>query len=325
MRQLLVGNTNAAASYTNGVLASGTVDVQKQDPAGNAISLAPTDTYAGVKKIRFVQGTPEGKNIFSPWIDGKNISVWKGQSYSAQVPAAVTHTVTTPPTAAGEVTVKLIERNPGQAQFKRKSVTIQVAASETVNSIALKIVSALTGYTTAQITSFGNAFDMAIVGYPTVKVQMVTVAGAAIKFTGTTFSLSLDTELSNFEVASEGMDGSNSTTFPATSPANPSLGYGSAEVLSQYEKSLQGDRSFYNRIMQPNTPPSYIDTATPLNYVLYSIVAENGSVNQIKGVDNVRNITIAVNTAASTLKTDFQNKLNLWMGSVPGSFANVTL
>jgi hypothetical protein len=86
MRQLLVGNTNAVASYTNGVLASGTVDVQKQDPAGNAISLAATDTYASVKKIRFVQGTPEGKNIFSPWIDGKNISVWKGESYSAQSP-----------------------------------------------------------------------------------------------------------------------------------------------------------------------------------------------------------------------------------------------
>jgi hypothetical protein len=77
--------------------------------------------------------------------------------------------------------------------------------------------------------------------------------------------------------------------------------------------------------MQPNTPPSYIDTATPLNYDLYSIVAENGSVNQIKGVDNVRNITIAVSTAASTLQTDFESRLNPWLGSVPGSFAAVTL
>jgi hypothetical protein len=136
--------------------------------------------------------------------------------------------------------------------------------------------------------------------------------------------LTLDTELGNFRVADEGFSGNGVAVAVATTQS-PSLNYGSAEVLSQYEKSLQGDRSFYNRIMQPNTPPSYIDTATPLNYDLYSIVAENGSVNQIKGVDNVRNITIAVSTAASTLQTDFEGRLNPWLGSVPGSFAAVTL
>ena len=322
MRQLIVSDGTAPA-YTNGVLANGAVDVQIESSAG-PVSLSAGQTISDSGKIRFVQGTPEGKNIFSPWIDGKYISVWKGESYSAQVAAAVTHTVTTVPTAAGEVSVKLIERSPGQAQFKRKSVTVSVAASEAVNSVALKIVSALTGYTTAQIVSFGNAFDMAIIGYPTVKVQMVTVAGAAIKFTGTTFSLSLGTELSNFEVASEGMDGSNGTTFPATSPANPSLGYGDAEVLGQYEKSLQGDRSFYNRVELPNTPPSYIDTATPTTYDVYSLVADNGALGQIKGVDNVRSLTIAYKVNG-TDQANFEAKLNGYLASCPGAFAPVNL
>jgi hypothetical protein len=309
MRQLLVGNTNAVASYTNGVLASGTVDVQKQDPAGNAISLAAIDTYANVKKIRFVQGTPEGKNIFSPWIDGKNISVWKGESYSAQSPQIVTLTFSGGNfTAAGEATVKLIGLNQGQAQFERKSYTFQVGPGTVITSDSL----------------FAAALEAAIQADRPSFIANETVVGAVVTLTGTVFSLTLDTELGNFRVADEGFSGNGVAVAVATTQS-PSLNYGSAEVLSQYEKSLQGDRSFYNRIMQPNTPPSYIDTATPLNYDLYSIVAENGSVNQIKGVDNVRNITIAVSTAASTLQTDFEGRLNPWLGSVPGSFAAVTL
>ena len=70
MRQLLVSNGTAVA-YTNGVLASGAIDIQIEDPAG-PVSLSAGQTISDSNKIRFVQGTPEGKNIFSPWIDGKN-------------------------------------------------------------------------------------------------------------------------------------------------------------------------------------------------------------------------------------------------------------
>jgi hypothetical protein len=127
----------------------------------------------------------------------------------------------------------------------------------------------------------------------------------------------------------EGIDGSNGPVATITYnnfPTNvvPSLGYGSAEVLSQYEKSLQGDRSFYNRIMQPNTPPSYIDTATPTTYDVYSLVAENGSVGQIKGVDNVRSITVAYKVSG-TGQAAFEGKINPWLNSCPGSFAAVQL
>ena len=317
MRQLLVGNTNAAASYTNGVLASGTVDVQKQDPAGNATSLLPTDTYADVKKIRIVQGTPEGKNIFSPWIDGKDIVVWKGESYSPQVPHVFTVTLATNITAAGEATFKLVELNNGQAQFVRKSVTIPVSAGQTPTQVAQDIVDAMAGVSNSVATTVYQ-----IVGFPQATIEY---NAGVIEINGDIFSLSAGTELANIKFASEGLDGSNGMTATLATTSSPSLGYGDAEVLAQHEKSLQGDRSFYNRVQQPNTPPSYIDVATPLNYNIYSIVADNGSVGQIKGVDNVRNISIAMNTAAALLKTNFQDKLNPWLNSVPGAFANVTL
>ena len=306
MRQLLVGNTNAAASYTNGVLASGTVDVQKQDPAGNATSLLPTDTYADVKKIRIVQGTPEGKNIFSPWIDGKDIVVWKGESYSPQVPQVSRIAFTgTNFTAAGEVVVKLVELNNGQAQFKRKNYTISVTSSDTPTTLCTKITAAVN----ADLPDF---------------IASITNNGTSIDFTGKSFSLSADTELSNFKIADEGVDGTNGITAAVTYTTPSSLGYGDAEVLAQYEKSLQGNTSFYNRIMQPNTPPSYIDIATPTTYDVYSLVADNGSVGQIKGVDNVRSITIAYKVSG-TDQANFEAKMNGYLASCPGAFAPVNL
>lgn len=309
MRQLLVSNGTAVA-YTNGVLASGAIDIQIEDPAG-PVSLSAGQTISDSNKIRFVQGTPEGKNIFSPWIDGKNISVWKGESYSAQV-AQVSRIAISAVNfvAAGEATVKLVELNNGQAQFKRKSYVIAISAGQTPTQFCTALAAAIN----ADLPDF---------------IDSITNNGTSIDFTGKTFSLTLGTELSNFKIVDEGIDGSNGPVATITynnPPTNvvPSLGYGSAEVLSQYEKSLQGDRSFYNRIMQPNTPPSYIDTATPTTYDVYSLVAENGSVGQIKGVDNVRSITIAYKVSG-TGQAAFEGKINPWLNSCSGSFTAVQL
>jgi hypothetical protein len=304
MRQLLVGN-DVAVAYTNGVLAAGAVDIQKEDPAGST-SLLVTDTYTTAKKIRFVQGTAEGKNIFSPWIDGKDIVVWKGETFTGQT-AQVSNIAISAVNfiAAAEATVKLIELNNGQAQFKRKSYVIPVSAGTTPTQFCTALAAAIN----ADLPDF---------------IASITNNGTDIDFNGTTFSLSLGTELSNFKIADEGLDGSNGPVATVTTSPAPSLGYGDPEVLGQYEKSLQGDRSFYNRVELPNTPPSYI--VGSVQYDSYSLVADNGALGQIKGVDNVRSITVVINdAAATTAQADFEAAFNPWLASVPGAFAAVTL
>jgi hypothetical protein len=106
------------------------------------------------------------------------------------ISADVTHTFTGNFTAAGEATVKLIELNQGQAQFKRKSYI-----SRLQSEVHCLISICTSGCITADL--HWNSISMDAIPHYSAEV---TVVGAAIKFTGTTFSLSLDTELSNFKL-----------------------------------------------------------------------------------------------------------------------------
>ena len=312
MRQLLVG-TDTAVSYTAGVLDAGAVDVQKQAAGGSVTKLA-ADTIAQAPKIRLVQGTSQGKNIVTPWLDGTNVVAWKKEAYAAQAAQVSTCTMPTAGvfTAAGTATVKLIGLNQGQAQFERKSYTIEVGPGTTVlnaNDFATELAARIT----ADRPSFVATAVAAVVGLN----EVVTI-------TGTTFSLtaSPSTELGNFRLADEGL-ATNGVVNTIATTTQPTLGVGSAEVLAQYEKSLQGNRSFYNRVELPNTPPSYIDTATPTTYDVYSIVVANGTEGQIKGVDNLRSITVAFKNSGGAAATAFELTLNNWMISLPGAFPNV--
>lgn len=309
MRQLLVAS-EVAVAYAGGVLASGAVDVQKRNANGqNSETKAAADTIAQAPQIRLVQGTPEGKNIVTPWFSGTDVIAWKKAAYTVgQVAQSTTLTFAAGPfTAAGTATVKLIGLNQGQAQFERKSYTIEVGPGTAVLTAA----------------NFATELEARILADTPSFIAAVAELAGVVTLTGTLFSLtaSPSTELGNFRVSSEGFD--NGVTIAVATAVQPTLGTGSAEVLAQYERSLKGDRSFYNRVELPNTPPSYIDTATPGTYDVYSIVVENGSVGQIKGVDNLRSITVAFASGGGVANVAFDLTLNNWMISLPGAFPNV--
>ena len=83
MRQLLVAS-EVVVGYAGGVLASGAVDVQKRPADGsNSVTKLPADTIAQAPQIRLVQGTPEGKNIVTPWFSGTDVIAWKKATYVA--------------------------------------------------------------------------------------------------------------------------------------------------------------------------------------------------------------------------------------------------
>jgi hypothetical protein len=305
MRQLLVSDLTAPA-FTNGRLATGAVCAIEKTASGFTI-VNPFSTYATSPEICFVQGTAGG-NIFSPWINGKDIFSWAGQNYAAQTAQETRLTFTTAATVAGYMTVKLTEVNNGVEQFRRKSYVIPVTASQSANSIATAFFTAMGADLPSWIASVAN-------GTP-----------GRLDIIGSTFSISANTELASFGTATEGIDSSNGTTVAVSVFATPSKGSGNADVLSEYELSLQGNRGFYNRLVQPNTPASYIVPGE--TYDLYSIQWLNPQVGQIKGVDNRRTLTIAFEggtAAIGATQIAFQAALNAYLATVPGAFNPVSL
>jgi len=316
MRQLLV-STGAVPVFTAGVLNAGAVEILKKSASGPT-PLVAGDIITDSDEIQFVQGTGV-KNIFSPWIKGNEVIKWRGQSYTAQVPQVSSLTFATAATAAGEMSIKLTSVGQGQEQFKRKNVSISATAGQTANNIALAFLSALTGIAQGNLVA---ATQYPIVGVDFATASMAAIPGAVITITGTTFSLTADTELGSWSTASEGVDGSNGTTLTVAVVTSPSLGSGDAQVLGQYEKSLQGNVGFYNRIVQPNTPDSYIVAAT--TYDIYTLYVGNPVVGQIKGVDNFRTISIAYAVNGAN-QAGFEGQINPYLASASGAFAPVNL
>jgi len=311
MRQLLVSDLTAPV-FTNGVLAAGAVTAVIKTASGFT-QLAPGDTYSTSREIQFIQGTPQGVNIFSPWIDGKDIFSWAGQNYAAQT-AQVSNLDfgVVNLTVAGTVTVKFTEVNNGVEQFRRKSYVIPHAAGATPAVIS------------AALTAAVNA-DIVAGNIPWIASIVDNIGDVDV--TGSVFSIVNSTELASFSTASEGLDGSNGMTLAVTATASPSKGSGVADVMFEYEDSLKGYKSFTNRLMQPLPPPSYIDIATPATYDLYSIQWLNPQVGQIKGVDNRRTLTIAMEDGlgVNAVQNAFQTALNGYLASVPGAFAAVSI
>lgn len=305
MRQLLV-STGLAPTYTNGVLSAGSVDILKKPVAGQATPFNPLlagDNISDSDSICFIQGTAAGKNIQTPWIPAKDILRWTGRAYAPQVAQVTTVTFSNLPTVAGTMSLKLISVGIGQEQYERKTYEIQVPANHPLASIAIDFAAAIN----ANLPDF---------------LASAAAVGVTVVLTGKISSSVTGQVITSFQTISpEGLDGSNGTTITIAATA-PDQGSGDGDLLVDFEKQLQGNVGFYNRITQPNTPVSYI--AAGSNYDMYSLSFLAGPVGQIKGVDNKREIIIAyVDGGADQLV--FQSKINQYLATAPGAFAAFTL
>jgi len=304
MRQLLISDgTTADGGYTNNVLAAGAVDVVGLSSDGFT-PVVTGDDIADYPAIRLVQGTAQGVNIVSPWIDGLSVTKWTGQSYDPQQAQSSTLTITGTSSAAFNATVKLTSRAIGQAQFERKSYTVAIPNLSTPTAAAALISAAIN----ANLPDF---------------IASCTPAAGVITLVGKTFDSDPYTVLSSFETQSD-IDGTYTSTAAVASVATPDLGNGGdGNLIVELEKSLQGmGRGFYNRVELPNTPPAYAVAGT--TYDLYKLSFNNGSEGNIKGVDNYREIIIAY-PAGGAGQAYFEGQINPWMTSTPGTFAAVTL
>ena len=328
MRQLLISDGSTVAyNATTGLLAPGAIDVVGLS-ANGPVSVVPGQTISDFPAIRIIQGTAAGRaNVVSPWIDGASVSRWVGQSYAAQTAQSSTLTFATVPSAGGaEMSIKVIDRTIGQAQFQRASASYTtVAGALTVHAVTINLFSILTGVALGDILA---ATNYAIPGMDRVVAQVNSTNGggtaSVITLTGNTFDSDPYSVLASFESASENLNGDFGTILTVASVAAPDLGNGGdGNLIVELEKSLQGTgRGFYNRVELPNTPPAYAVAAT--TYDLYKLGFGNAAPGSIRGVDNYRDIVIAY-AAAGAGQADFEGKINPWLNSCPGSFAAVQL
>lgn len=305
MTQLLVSDGTAPA-FTSGVLNAGAIAVLKKSSAGPTVLVAG-ETITDSDEIQLVQGTAAGKNIYSPWIPGRMVTGWFGNSYSAQTAQVQTLTFATNASAAGDVTVKLTCPGPGAQQYKRKSWTLSVASGATAAATA---------------TAFYTLINADL---PDFLASVADNGSGVLTLTGKLFNIANGTDNFQWETQQENFGaGGIGTTCTVAQTANSFAGYGDPNYLKQFELHNQGDLSFYNRLVQPNTPASYIDVTTPTTYDVYVLAWNNPVPNQINGVDNKRVLRIAYKVNG-TDQANFENRMNGWLASCPGAFNSVTL
>ena len=319
MKQLFISNgtTAEAAPYTGGLLTAGAIDVVGLSADGFT-PITAGQTIADSSAIRIVQGTGSS-NIVSPWIDGVTVTRWVGQSFAAQTPQSSTLTFATPPAAGGaELSIKVIDRGIGQAQFQRASASYTtVAGALTVHAVTINLFSVLVKVPLASIAA---STDYAIPGMTGVVAQVnndfASNAASVITLTGKVFSVSPYSVLASFQSASENLDGSFGTILTVASTGTPTLGNGGdGNLIVELEASLQGSgRGYYDRVQLPVVPPAYAVAAS--SYDLYKISFNNGSEGNIKGVDNYREIIVAY-PAGGAGQAWFEGQIMPYMTSTP--------
>jgi len=307
-RHLFVG-TGVSASYSNGILADGKVGFQKLTENGPD-ALAAGNTIADSDQIRVVQGTPNGNKV-SPWISGRNVIVYSGLGTAPVQAHQGTVTAATLSNAAGEVVIKFVRTDGPRPEFF--SFTTEIATNTSATNAGVAI---------------DAAFD-ALDAIPEWLNSAPSNASGVVTFSG---SKRGDTTKSGgtweygpaiFDVIVES-NSVGATTFTAVSgsaKANPGTGDGYA--VRAYEESLQGvSDGYYNRRNLPIQPTLY--SAVGTSYDMLTIVAtKDGSTSpQIKGVDNLIEISVAIADGAITGEVNVA--LNDWMGSCPGAFADVS-
>jgi hypothetical protein len=311
-RHLYIGN-DIAAAYTNGVLASGAIDIQKLSATGPT-SMGPLDTIATSAQFRIVQGNGT-TNIVSPWIYGKDVINWSGKSHVAQVAQIGTVIFAGgSSTAAYDLNFKIINKTNGASPYELKSytVTIPTGTSHTgASSVGSLINDAVNLDMPHWIKTFAwSTATMTITGY---------------KKGETKANGSIQEEVVLWDLADNSADWSvHTATVDVDATSAASRGFGDGYYVKEMEENHRGIQyGYYNRLELPNTPALVTEVAEPYDMYNISATKDGSSSSQIHGVDNIVEINIAFDSGTASITSAFEGVLNNYLGSA--GFASVNL
>tara|TARA_R110002051_G_scaffold122629_1_gene195738 strand:+ start:629 stop:1558 length:930 start_codon:yes stop_codon:yes gene_type:complete len=307
-RHLYIGN-NIANAYTAGVLADKAIDVQKLSATG-PVSMVPGDTIANSTQFRIVQGTAT-KNIVSPWMYGKDVINWSGRSAAAQTAEVFDIALATNATLA-TVTheFKLINLTNGAEPFEFKSYEYSVAAGATP---------------TTQCTALTTAINADLPHW----VNSIANGGTNIGITGwkkgeTKADGSVQEELVHMTGA-DNMDGTTNGTVATLSYTTAgSQGTGDGFYVRKMEDDQKGNQyGYYLRGHLPNTPADTSVTATAYDMYTLAATKDGSSSSQIHGVDNLIEVSIAMDPTTAAITNLFESQINGYLASA--NFGSVNL
>jgi len=292
-RHLFVGADVAGDTKTNGLVDDGGIGVEMLSDNGSTTDglyvladHSPTDS----DQIRIVLGTG-GNMLVSPWISRRNVIAFSGQSGVAGTPCKQTVTIAGTSAAAGTVVLKFVRTGGPRPEFFSFATEIPVNTAHTAADALVKAA-----YEAAVLPEWLNPVAVATAG--------ATVVFSGAKRGDTTQSGgSWDYDPIQFELIVESYDGGTQTYAasgnPATQAGDPGIGDGYS-VLA-YEKSLQGvSDGFYNRRNLPIAPATNALVGTTYDMITLVATKDGSTSPQIKGVDNLIEISIALPAGFST-------------------------
>ena len=307
-RHLIIGD--GATRSTANPVEDGAITIQKMSASGPT-DLVLGDSIVDAPMIRIVGGGKDGKNIVTPWIYGKDVINYSGQSYTAPQACTVTDTIAGTSAAAGTLVLKFIKTSGPRQEFFSFSTEIAGSTAHTAADALVK-------------TAFEDA---SLVKPDWLNPVCDATAGATVVFSGAIrgdvaySGNTWDYEPVQIKLIVESYDGGTQThTASATTGGHP--GYGDGFAVRAFEESQQGIQAgFYMRGHLPKQPT--LESVTGTNYDMYSIVAtkDGSSSSQINGVDNLIELNVAA-VAGDADSLIFENKLNAYF---TGSFPAVIL
>tara|TARA_R110002020_G_scaffold466708_1_gene689432 strand:- start:4387 stop:5325 length:939 start_codon:yes stop_codon:yes gene_type:complete len=310
-RHLIVGD-GTAYGVTAGLVDDGAVSVEKMSASGPT-ELVLGDTPADAPQIRIIGGGTDGRNIVTPWIYGKDIVNWSGQSYAAQVAQIGTVVFAGgSSTAAYDLNFKLINKTNGASPYELKSYTVTIP-SGTSNTGAGSVGSLINDAVNLDMPHWIKTF-----AWGTATITITGYKKGEVKADG-----SIQEDVVLWDLADNSADWSvHTATVDVDSTSAASRGVGDVHYLKQFENELMGtSHGYYNRLELPNTPTNQVLTTN--TYDMYSLVAtkDGSSSSQIHGVDNLIEINLGLKPGdADSLVVE--NKINAYLA---GLFPNVIL
>lgn len=349
-REFLIGEIGSTTyDGTNNTLADTGLNIEFIDPAtGKIESYASTPALAASNPlpdaVRIVQGKGVAgvSNVNSSWFNPKNILAYDGTKGVAAKAGSVELDVNGNCTVAGVLDLKFVLENDstGLDQFFHLSVDIPIVADSAIDDLIK------TAYNAAVKPEW--LFHKAAINGDTLGTDAPATAnggfipGAAdeIYFHGnipgattTSSGRAWEGDASRINVIVE----ASTATGPVFTPQNKASGhngFGTYYQVKAMEDAMMGiNYGYYNRRNLPNTPANAaVDAgiaAVNYNHVSFIITRDGStSVGQIKGVDNLIELKVAMKTGGANLylaaQTDFLNKLNT-LAANAGSFSALSL
>lgn len=257
MRQIIVGADVAS------VTAAGCAVVQAKNEHGQPVSFSGAADKSEIRIAR-IAADSNSETVASPWFRKEDIISVNGKTFAAAVGGTVTLTFSDGGTDISEAVLKVIETSAGYEPFERILTSFNAGASTKEIDAA----------------SFVAAFscDFITAAAPATADGTVVLTIAAGK---------------NIQIAYDAGEADSTLSVGALASAVEGVGE-AAEVLAG-ELLLQGRQyGSYDRLVAFKTFAEETFAVVGEEYNVYNIKVKNSAEGQIRGVDNVRDITVYI-------------------------------